>query len=91
MKIIEVVPYAVETPPPHRGGEHWFFVKLTTNDGIVGYGEAYLMGVPLSPSAIVKMIEDIGENYVVGSDPFQVEKLWRRLYHGVYADHPIRS
>ncbi|RLG94187.1 mandelate racemase/muconate lactonizing enzyme family protein [Candidatus Bathyarchaeota archaeon] len=88
MKIVEVVPYAVETPPPHRGGEHWFFVKLTTNDGIVGYGEAYLMGVPLSPSAIVKMIEDIGENYVVGSDPFQVEKLWRRLYHGVYADHP---
>jgi len=88
MKIVEVVPYAVKTPPPHRGGEHWFFVKLTTNDGIVGYGEAYLMGVPLSPSAIVKMIEDIGENYVVGSDPFQVEKLWRRLYHGVYADHP---
>ena len=88
MKIVEVVPYAVETPPPHRGGKHWFFVKLTTDDGIVGYGEAYLMGVPLSPSAIVKMIEDIGENYVAGSDPFQVEKLWRRLYHGVYADHP---
>lgn len=40
MKIVEVRPIAiaVAVPPPHKGGYHWVFVKLTTDTGVVGKG-----------------------------------------------------
>ena len=80
MRIINVKPYVVGTPPPHRGGRNWIFVKLTTDDGIEGIGEAYK--VPFHPLTVARLIEDIGETYVVGSDPFQIERLWRTVYYG---------
>ena len=38
MKITDVETFVVATPPPHRGGRVWIFVKLTTDNGLVGYG-----------------------------------------------------
>ena len=80
MKIAEVRPLVVSTPPPHRGGRTWVFVKLTTDDGICGVGEAYK--VPFHPLTVARLIEDVGETYVVGQDPFQVERIWRSVYYG---------
>ena len=80
MRIVNVKPYVVGTPPPHRGGRNWIFVKLTTDDGVEGIGEAYK--VPFHPLTVARLIEDIGETYVVGSDPFQIERLWRTVYYG---------
>ncbi|NDE88279.1 MAG: mandelate racemase/muconate lactonizing enzyme family protein, partial [Gammaproteobacteria bacterium] len=37
----------VGNPPPAFGGRYFVFVKLTTNDGISGVGEAYC--VPFHP------------------------------------------
>ena len=36
MKITDVKTWAVANPPPHFGGPFWVFVKLTTDNGIVG-------------------------------------------------------
>lgn len=36
----------------------------------------------------MQLIQDVGEGFVVGSDPFNIERLWRTLYHGSYAEHP---
>ena len=80
MKVAAVQPLVVSTPPPHRGGRHWVFVKLTTDDGLVGVGEVYK--APFHPLTVAKMIEDVGETYVLGSDPFQIERLWRAVYYG---------
>ena len=80
MRIVNVRPYVIGTPPPHRGGRHWVFVKLTTDDGVEGIGEAYK--VPFHPLTVARLIEDIGETYVVGTDPFQIERLWRTVYYG---------
>ncbi len=41
MKISDARTFVVENPPPHHGGLYWIFVKLTTDSGISGYGEAY--------------------------------------------------
>ena len=41
MKITDVKTWAVATPPPNKGGAYWIFVKLTTDNGICGYGEVY--------------------------------------------------
>ena len=86
MKIKEVKTWAVENPPPHFGGPFWIFVKLTTDNGISGYGEAY--GVPFSPSRVRSLIEDVAERHVIGQSPFQIEKMWRVMYSSGFGQHP---
>ena len=80
MKIESVKPLVVSTPPPHRGGRHWVFVKLVTDDGIEGVGEIYK--APFHPLTVAKLVEDVAATYVVGADPFQIEGLWRSVYYG---------
>ena len=86
MKIVDIKTYVVGTPPPHHGGFNWVFLKLTTDGGIEGIGEAY--AVPFHPNTVVRLIEDVGERYVIGSDPFKIEKLWRIIYSSPYTQHP---
>ena len=42
MKITDVKTYVVANPPPHHGGPYFVFLKLTTDDNVVGYGEVYV-------------------------------------------------
>ena len=86
MKIADIKTYVVGNPPPHHGGSNWVFLKLVTDDGIEGFGEAY--AVPFHPHTVVKMIEDIGQRYVIDSDPFKTERLWRIIYSSGYTQHP---
>ena len=86
MKIKEVKTWAVENPPPHFGGPFWVFVKLTTDNGISGYGEAY--GVPFSPGRVRSLIEDVAERHVIGQSPFQIETMWRVIYSSGFGQHP---
>ena len=39
MKLANVSSYVIKTPPPRAGGAYWFFLKLETDDGYVGWGE----------------------------------------------------
>ena len=48
MKITEIKTWVVANPPPHFGGAYFVFLKLTTDNGIDGYGEVY--GVPFHRS-----------------------------------------
>ncbi|NIO05055.1 MAG: mandelate racemase/muconate lactonizing enzyme family protein [Proteobacteria bacterium] len=89
MKITDIKTFVVENPPPHYGGLYWVFIKLTADDGVEGFGEAY--SVPFYPHTVAKMIEDVGEQYVVGSDPFKIERLWRIIYSSGYTQHPDLS
>jgi len=89
MKITDVKTYVVENPPPHYGGPYWVFIKLTTNNGIVGFGEAY--SVPFHPQIVALMIEDVCERHVIGSDPFKIERLWRIVYSSGYTQRPDTS
>ena len=86
MKIVDVKTYVVGNPSPYYGGLNWVFLKLAADDGIAGYGEAY--SVPFHPEVVVKLIDDVGERLVIGSDPFKIEALWRRIYSSGYNQHP---
>ena len=86
MKIAKLKTFVVGNPPPHRGGRNWVFLKLYTDDGIEGVGEAYQ--VPLNPRIVVRMIEDLAEQHVIGANPFNIERLWRTLYTTAYSEHP---
>ncbi len=78
MKITDVETYVVGTPPPHEGGLYWVFLKLTTDSGIAGFGEAY--SIPFHPNVAAQMIEDVCQRQVIGTDPFKIERLWRIVY-----------
>ena len=86
MKITDIKTYLVANPSPAHGGPSWVFLKLTTDGGTEGIGEAW--AVPFQPSTVARLIEDIGERHVLGADPFQIEKLWRTIYSSGYAQHP---
>lgn len=86
MKVREFKTFVVGNPPPHFGGRYWVFVKLITDTGIEGFGEAY--SVPFHPRVVAQMIEDVCERCVVGEDPFKIERLWRRVYSSGYTQRP---
>jgi galactonate dehydratase len=86
MKIADVRTYVVANPVPYKGGVNWVFLKLVTDDGVEGFGEAY--GVPFHPHAAARLIEDVGERFVIDTDPFKIERLWRTLYSSGYSQHP---
>ena len=64
MKITDIKTYVVENLPPHYGGPYWVFLKMTTDNGVIGFGEAY--SVPFHPQIVARMIEDVFERYVAG-------------------------
>jgi galactonate dehydratase len=58
----------------------WVFVKITTDEGVAGVGEATLPG---QEHAVVAMLQEI-KSYLLGRDPFRIENHWRNLYHSSY-------
>jgi 2-dehydro-3-deoxyphosphogalactonate aldolase len=89
MKITDIRTYVVGNPPPHFGGRYFIFLKLTTDSGIEGFGEVY--SVPFHPHVVAKMIEDVCVRRVIGTDPFKIEALWRRIYSSGFTQRPDPS
>ncbi|MCH2172486.1 mandelate racemase/muconate lactonizing enzyme family protein [Myxococcota bacterium] len=86
MKITEVATHVVANPPPHFGGQYFVFLILTTDGGVKGVGEVY--GATFGPHTMTRMIEDVCERRVIGTDPFKIEKLWRNVYGSGYTLRP---
>ena len=57
---------------------NYVFVKVYTDEGLEGLGQAYSAGPEL---ATAKVVEDF-ESWLVGRDPFQIEFLWQLMYQG---------
>jgi len=86
VKVTEVGTFVVGNPPPGFGGAYFVFVKVVTDDGLVGYGEAY--GATLRPAVVAAAIEDLADQYLVGCDPHRVELFWRRAYSRGFTQRP---
>jgi galactonate dehydratase len=86
MKTVDVKTFVVGNPPPHFGGRYFIFLKLITDGGVEGVGEVY--SVPFHPHVVARMIEDVCERYVIGTDPFKIERLWRVVYSSGYTQRP---
>lgn len=89
MQVRDIKTYVVGNPPPHFGGRYWIFLKLTTDDGVDGFGEVY--SVPFHPDVVEQMIRDVFERCVIGVNPFHVERLWRIIYSSGYTQRPDTS
>lgn len=86
MHIQDCEVFVVGNPPPGFGGRYFIFVKLTTNDGITGWGEVYC--ATFGPHVVAAMIEDTAARFVVGADPTSIETVWRRVYSAGYGQRP---
>ena len=56
---------------------NWLFVKVTTDDGLYGWGEGSLHG---SIPAVDAAIHELGAS-LIGKDPSGVERHWQTMYH----------
>lgn len=68
---------------PHLIGTLWFntlLVKVSTDDGISGWGEASLAGRERPVKAAV---EDLAKE-LTGEDPLRIEYLWQSSYRGAF-------
>ena len=86
MRVAELETFVVGNPPPSFGGRYFLFVKLTTDCGIVGYGEAY--GATFGPRVMEAAIADLFDRCLLGRDPFETENLFRRAYGQGFTQRP---
>jgi galactonate dehydratase len=58
----------------------WVFLKVTTDEGVVGWGEPNLEG---KPEAVLGAVAEL-EEYFVGADPRRIEHHWQAVYRGSF-------
>ena len=63
-----------------EGGRKYFIVKVETDAGISGLGEAGITHWGGAIDQAVKHLADV----VVGADPFATERLWQRMFRGAF-------
>ena len=86
MKIVALETHIVAVPPPHIGGMYWLFVKLKTDCGIEGVGEIY--AATFGPKAMLPIIEDVFERYLLNQDPHHIERFFRQAYSSGFTQRP---
>jgi len=60
-------------------GRNWIFVKIATDTGITGVGEGGGW-----PEVVQKGIEEVAY-FLIGENPFEIERLWLRVYDVLHA------
>ena len=55
-------------------------VKITTDNGIAGWGETTLEGKPKSTVVAVEELSD----YLIGKDPLRIEHHWQHIYRSAF-------
>ena len=73
-------------PAPGWGGRYWLLVKLTTDDGIIGWGECYASAV--GPDAMRAVITDVFGRHMQGDSPENIERMFRRAYSSGFTQRP---
>lgn len=66
----------------------WLFLKVSTDEGLAGWGEPVVEG---RADTVRAAVEEMAE-YLIGRDPGQIEDIWQTLYRGgFYRGGPILS
>ena len=92
MKITKIEPMVVGAPTPGNGqlsNKNYIFVKVYTDEGVAGIGEASLGGYTNTIVALIGELEEL----LIGEDPTRIEylcqvmqrqKFWRKyIYHAI--------
>ncbi len=77
MKITNIETFLMHAGPSDTGGwsaRNWLFVKVHTDSGIYGVGEA--SGWPRVVETAIRDLTPI----IIGEDPFHIERLWQKMF-----------
>ncbi len=86
MKLADLDVIVTAPPAPGWGGRYWILVRLTTDDGITGWGECYASTV--GPDAMRTVIEDVFARHMEGENPENIELMFRRTYSSGFTQRP---
>ena len=81
MKITDVQACVIGRQEPHSGGSVWTFVRIYTDEGIVGTGECNSGGPGYSGFATKEAILSI-RRWLIGEDPFNVNLIYEKMRRG---------
>lgn len=79
MKISNIEVYKVKP--------RWIFVKISTDEGIIGWGEL-ISGT--KTETVVAGAYEMGKK-LVGRNPFEIERLWQELHRSFFRGGPING
>ena len=80
MKITDIKTFLVDATPEGGwggGGRNWLFVKVETDEGLVGWGEASGW-----PKVIETAVQDL-KTILIGLDPTRIELIWQKMMLGM--------
>jgi len=78
---LKILSYELFQVPPR-----WLFLKIETDEGIIGWGEPVIEGRAHTVKACVEELME----YLIGKDPLRIEDHWNTLYRsGFYRGGPI--
>lgn len=78
MKITDVKTFLVHDPD--RPERNYSFVKVYTDEGLTGLGEAGINGKELALEGLIKTYTPL----LVGMDPSRIEHIWQTLWRGQF-------
>ncbi|RRJ32208.1 galactonate dehydratase [Halocatena pleomorpha] len=79
---MEIVEYELFEVPPR-----WLFLKISTDTGLVGWGEPIVEG---RAKSVRSAVEELMDTYLLGADPRHIEKHWQTMYRGgFYRGGPV--
>jgi len=78
MKITDVKTFLVRDK--ERPGRNYSFVKVYTDEGLTGLGEAGINGKELALQGLVETYRPI----LIGMDPSRIEHIWQTLWRGQF-------
>ena len=76
VQTVEAIPVSYPEPNDFNALRHLCLVKITTDDGVVGWGES-ITQFPEANFAAKAIIEGMAER-VVGKDPLDNDRIWHR-------------
>lgn len=78
MKITNITAHLMGIPGPgrHAPSRNWIFVRVETDEGITGVGEAT---TEYHEHAVVSMIEQHFAPLLVGQDPTRIQSAWQQM------------
>ncbi|WP_291291130.1 galactonate dehydratase [Enterococcus sp.] len=80
MKISKITVYKVKP--------RWIFVKLSTDEGIDGWGE---MISGTKTETVVAGAYEVGNRFLIGKNPFEIERLFQEMHRSFFRGGPIHG
>jgi galactonate dehydratase len=79
---MRITDYELFHAPPR-----WLFLRVTTSDGTVGWGEPVVEG---RARTVATAVEELFDSYLLGEDPSRIEDHWQAMYRGgFYRGGPV--